>query len=263
MPKAVAVEYELGDHAADGETVPASGSVALDGEIKLGDAPKAEDGYIFSGWKDSNGDFHSAGENFTFSDWSMAVNETIVFTAQYVQKGDSIIEFNTNGGTAVEPVTGSIGDPVVIQTNIADGSGITKDGYTFRAWYSDETLQTELKAFPDVFTSSAATYFVGWDVNSYKITYKLNEGKSSDGSSADFTETYDYGEAVTAPDDPTRDHYSFNSWEPTVPQAMPAHDLTIEAIWDPASYTVTFKTDEDDNGTVVEDRFGSCHRNRD
>ena len=256
-PKTAAVTYDLGDHAAAGQTAPAGGTATLGGEVTLASAPNAETDYVFVGWRDKNGTLHSAGGTFTFEDWSMTENDEIVLTAYYVQMGDAIIEFDTNGGTAVEPVTGQIGDPVTIPDGVADGSAVTKDGYTFAGWFSDSALQTKVTSFPAMFTTSSAIYFADWTVNPYTVTYKLNGGKWSDGSSDDRSVSYDYGAAVTAPDDPAREHYTFNGWEPASPQKMPSYNLTVEAVWEPITYTVTFMTDPDDAGTVVKDRFGA------
>ena len=255
--KPVTVTYALGDHAAAGETAPADGTAALGGEVTLASAPNAETDYVFAGWQDKNGTLYSAGEVFTFKDWSMTENDEIVFTAQYAQTGDAIIEFDTNGGTAVAPITGQLGDPVTIPDGVADGSKVTKDGYKFDGWFSDSTLQTKVTSFPAKFTTASAVYFAGWTAKQYTVTYKLNGGKWKAGSSNDLSFTDKYGTPVTAPADPARDHYVFKGWEPASPQNMPAYDLTVEAVWEPNTYKITFLTEPNDTGTVVEDRFGA------
>ncbi len=40
------------------------------------------------------------------------------------------------------------------------------------------------------------------------------------------------GEAIDLPDEPTKFGYKFVGWEPEVPDAMPAHDMTFEAQWE-------------------------------
>ena len=54
-PKTAAVTYDLGDHAAAGQTAPADGTATLGGEVTLASAPNAETDYVFVGWRDKNG----------------------------------------------------------------------------------------------------------------------------------------------------------------------------------------------------------------
>ncbi|MBR3620017.1 MAG: InlB B-repeat-containing protein, partial [Clostridia bacterium] len=40
------------------------------------------------------------------------------------------------------------------------------------------------------------------------------------------------GEAITKPDDPSKEGYTFKSWTPEVPDTMPANDLTFTAVFE-------------------------------
>ena len=41
-----------------------------------------------------------------------------------------------------------------------------------------------------------------------------------------------YGEAITKPDEPYKNGYSFKGWTPEIPETMPAHDLSFYAVFE-------------------------------
>ena len=49
-----------------------------------------------------------------------------------------------------------------------------------------------------------------------------------------------YGSAVTAPETPVKEGYTFANWEPAVPEKMPAEAAEFKAVWAVNQYTVTF-----------------------
>jgi uncharacterized repeat protein (TIGR02543 family) len=72
-----------------------------------------------------------------------------------------------------------------------------------------------------------------WTINRYTISF------NSDGGSEVANITQDYGTAVTAPV-PTKTGYTFDGWEPPVPQTMPAYNTNCVAQWTINQYTVIF-----------------------
>ncbi len=55
--------------------------------------------------------------------------------------------------------------------------------------------------------------------------------------------TQDYLSDVSAPANPTKEGYTFNGWDQSIPSTMPSNDLTLTATWTINSYTVTYDVD--------------------
>ncbi len=102
--------------------------------------------------------------------------------------------------------------------------------------------------------------FTGWDRPLGPITkdldvkalYKVRPYTLSfdpAGGSAVQAITQDYGTALTAPDDPTREGYDFAGWDPPFPATMPAEDRTLRAQWSPQTCTLSYTAAG--NGTVI------------
>ena len=70
----------------------------------------------------------------------------------------------------------------------------------------------------------ATTFVVTNTINRHTLTFK-------DGDQVLKESTLDYGEAVTAPEDPQKPFHVFAGWDREVPQTMPDEDLTIYATW--------------------------------
>ena len=167
------------------------------------DDPKVN-GLTFGGWYTDEDCIDGNEYNFT-----APVTKGMTLTAKWTANSYTIT-FDTNGGSAVAPITQDYG------TAINAPAAPTKTGYTFMGW------EPEL---PAIMPAEDMTLTAQWRINQYTVTF------DTDGGSAVASITQDYGTAITAPADPTREGYTFMGWDKKIPTTMPAGDMTITAKW--------------------------------
>ena len=119
------------------------------------------------------------------------------------------------------------------------GISLQKEGYTGEL-YRDADFSEPITKDSEV--KNGDTIYVRWKINQYKITFVLGNGND------DVVLTQNYGTAITAPENPVREGYTFGGWDKPVPGTMPAENLTFTAQWKKREYTLTFI---DHNGKKV------------
>ena len=167
------------------------------------DDPKVN-GLTFGGWYTDEDCTDGNEYNFT-----APVTKGMTLTAKWTANSYTIT-FDTNGGSAVAPITQDYG------TDITAPAAPTKTGYTFMGWEPE---------IPATMPAEDMTITAKWSINQYTVTF------DTDGGSAVAPITQDYGTAITAPADPTRGGYTFIGWDKAIPATMPAGDMTITAKW--------------------------------
>ena len=116
------------------------------------------------------------------------------------------------------------------------GALFTRTGHTQVGWATVDGGE-KVYGFDDVYTKNEAlTLYPVWNTNQYTITFDTN------GGSEIAPITQDYGTAITAPADPTREGYTFIGWDREIPEIMPAENMTVTAQWEINRYTITFDT---------------------
>ena len=185
-------------------------------------------GYTFKGWYDN--------ENLTGSPVT-AIGDTETGNKEYWAKWEAntyTVTLNAGGGTINN---GNVtGYTYGVGATLPTAGDMTYTGHTFKGWYDNENLTgSPVTAIGNTETGNKE-YWAKWEINQYTVTVKPENGK------ADITITQDYGTAITAPADPTREGYQFNGWDKAFPTTMPAENLTITAKWKVNSYTITFDT---------------------
>lgn len=191
----VIVTYKDGDSEYAKQVLP-SGTLAT-----RPDAPAATPGYTFGGWNKADG-----------TAWDYAsdkVTDNITLYAKWAANTYTIT-FDTAGGSEIAPITQDYG------TVITAPEAPTREGYTFIGW--DKEIPTTMPA-------ENMTVTAQWKINRYTITF------DTAGGSEVAPITQDYGTAITAPADPTREGYAFMGWDREIPTTMPAESITLKARW--------------------------------
>ena len=191
----VIVTYKDGDSEYAKQVLP-SGTLAT-----RPDAPAATPGYTFGGWNKADG-----------TAWDYAsdkVTDNITLYAKWAANTYTIT-FDTAGGSEIAPITQDYG------TQIAAPEAPTRKGYTFKGWD---------KEIPETMPAENITVKAQWEISQYTIAF------DTAGGSEIAPITQDYGTAITAPADPTREGYTFIGWDKAIPTTMPAENITLKAKW--------------------------------
>mgnify|MGYP000170936587 CR=1 FL=1 len=191
----VIVTYKDGDSEYAKQVLP-SGTLAT-----RPDAPAATPGYTFGGWNKADG-----------TAWDYAsdkVTDNITLYAKWAANTYTIT-FDTAGGSEIAPITQDYGTAITVPADP------TREGYTFIGWD---------KAIPTTVPAENMTVTAQWEINQYTITF------DTAGGSEIAPITQDYGTAITAPADPTREGYTFIGWDKAIPTTMPAENITLKARW--------------------------------
>lgn len=110
---------------------------------------------------------------------------------------------------------------------------LQKEGYTGRLYRDADFLKPLTK---DSKVKNGDTVYVKWTINKYTVTFMDGEKVL-----AAFTNV-PHGETVTAPEVPKKDGKTFSKWDKDFSKVT--SDLTINAVYDVDTFTVTFKDGE-------------------
>ena len=250
------------DHTDGKPTTVFTGDVSCEGDIRGG---------IFHGSvtvTDSNGNMGTAWEKFcgnlsggtfygpvttechvsggTFYR-GLTMNKKAKLSGKPMNTGADINDKTNIPNPTGTPVTvtyayGALGGTYATQIVQAGEKAVKPDdpkvnGLTFGGWYTDEDCTDGNEYNFTAPVTKGMTLTAKWTANSYTITF------DTDGGSAVAPITQDYGTAIAAPANPTREGYTFIGWDKAIPATMPAENITVTAQWRINRYTVTFDTD--------------------
>ena len=130
------------------------------------------------------------------------------------------------------------------ETDVLYGTALTaepnpeKEGYTFSGW----------QGLPETMPAHDVEVTGTFSINSYKAVFKIGEDVID-------TKTIVYGDAVTAPEAPAKEGYTFAGWQ-NKPETMPAHDIEVVGSYTANKYVLTYKVDGEEYKKVEVD-FGT------
>ena len=204
---------KLGNSSEDIQIIVKTGSKftapASDGMTR----PDGDTGNFFM-WRGSNGKFYVPGDSVPADVTALTVQWTApTYTVTLNTNGSTINSGNVTGYT------------YGVGATLPTADDMTYTGHMFKGWYDNESLTgSPVTAIGGTETGNKE-YWAKWEINQYTITVKPENGK------ADITITQDYGTAITAPADPTREGYTFIGWDREIPTTMPAENITLKARW--------------------------------
>ena len=225
--KVFVAHYAVGDYEVSFDTDGAGTIPPV--AVKVGEkltAPEvSKTGYTLLGWY--NGE----------TPWNFAtdtVEGDMTLKARW-QINTYTVTFNTDGGTAVAPLTQNYGTTVTAPVT-------TKVGYRFLGWYKDGAAFD----FANTKLTEDITLVAKWEIQTFTVTF------NTDGGTAVAPLTQNYGTTVTAPVT-TKVGYRFLGWYKEgvafdFANTKLTEDITLVAKWEIQTFTVTFNTD---GGTAV------------
>ena len=225
---------------ANGGTFDASGStverdtvqITYGGNFNQMPIPRYK-GYFFRGWYDEKWGGRQYGDEDGRGTYTYDKTEDCTLYALWEEAPLCTVTFDPNGGTLTGAATCEEKQNECIQRPYEEP---IREGHNFRGWYTDAACTPEQKWDFDDPIPGNMTLYAGWDILSYVIIVKFANGEP------DSIINQNYDTAITVPDDPTREGYTFIGWDIPFPAKMPAKITTITALWQINRYKITFDT---------------------
>ena len=164
-------------------------------------------------------------EGYTFTGWDKDIPETmpaeaVTITAQF-QINQYTMTFVLDNGESNVVKQQDYG------TELTAPDNLRKTGFTFKGWSPE---------VPATVPAEDNTFTAQWERNKYKLTWVV------DGQATEIEVLYEG--AVTKPEDPQKEGYTFTGWDKDIPETMPADDVTFTAQWKVNVYAIVYMVDD-------------------
>ena len=177
-------------------------------------------------------------EGYTFSGWSTipsTMPDNDVNVAGTFSINQYTITFNSNGGSAVNPIKQDY------QSVIAKPDDPIREGYTFLGW--DPALPEKMPLGD--FSTTAQ-----WQINKHTLTYRV------DNEVYKTIEEVEYDTPIIPEKEPGKEGYTFSGWS-TIPSTMPDRDVTISGTFEINKHTIVFDTDGGSEVTSITQNYNT------
>ncbi len=218
-------------------------------------------GYTFLGWATStNGEV-------VYSDKAVISNlqsTGLTLYAKWRPNTYSVL-FDANGGTGTDIIEVTYDEIYKLPESEPE-----RTGYKFVGWFTAKDGTGTPVTWDTPFnTAGNVTLYAKWTANSYTVTFNANAGDAT-GSMDDQTFTYGTSQALTA-NEFSRTGYTFLGWatsqgsdkvvyvDEAIVLNLTAIDdatVTLYAVWEPKTYTVTFNSNGGSTVAAVEVNYG-------
>lgn len=163
---------------------------------------------------------------------------TVLITLIGCSKKSYTVTFEVNGGSSIE-------DIVVLEGEHLQEVTSTKQGYTLKGWGIDKDFSKLWDFTNDVVTDNMTLYALWEKVNNDPITYTITF--NTNGGTQLNSITVNAGESATAPNNPTKEGFTFDNWytdeeltQVYVWTTKVSTNITLYANWiETKSYTAT------------------------
>lgn len=107
----------------------------------------------------------------------------------------------------------------------------SKEGFRFLGWYTSPSFDTRWVFESDV-VNEDMTLYARWQIMTFRIDFNVV------GGSIITPQIFGFGSVL--PDFTSqKEGYTFLGWSPALPEAMPAENLEVTALWEVNAYTLT------------------------
>ncbi len=235
-------QFAVSFDAKGGAPVPGSVNLNYGTKVTAPNPAPTKTGYDLAGWY--------ANEEYSGSAWDFA-NDTVTEATTLYAKWEPkkfAVTFDVKGGEQVDDTDYR---QVPYDTTISAPDAPTREGYTFKGWYKEDTCTTPWSFTADKVTG-AVTLYAKWEINTYTVTF------DTDGGTPVEPQQVEYGGKAASPSATTKEGYTFDSWVTEKNGGTPfdfantaiTGNTTVYAKWNPIQHTVTYNGNGNTGGTV-------------